>query len=48
MEKIKYHDHSDQIAQYQYYDNIVGMTIGAFTKDLHNGIFDKQSSIMWI
>lgn len=29
------------IPQYQYCNNIVGLTIGAFTKCLHNKIFDK-------
>ena len=41
MEKIKYHDIFDQIPQYRYRNDIVVWTIGAFTKYLHNEIFDK-------
>ena len=41
MDKIKYHDILDQIPQYQYYNNIVEMTVDAFTKSLHDEIFDK-------
>ena len=41
MEKIKYHDIFDQILWYRYRNNIVVLTIGAFTKYLHNDIFDK-------
>ena len=41
MEKIKYHDILDQIPRYRYHNNIVVLTIGAFTKYLHNEIFDK-------
>ena len=41
-EKIKYHDIFDQIPRYRYRnDIIVVLTIGAFTKYLHNAIFDK-------
>lgn len=40
MDKIKY-DILDQIPRYRYCDNIEGMNIGAFTKNLHNEIFDK-------
>lgn len=41
MEKINYHNIFDQISQYQYYDDTVGLTIGIFTKHLHTEIFDK-------
>ena len=39
MEKIKYHDIFDQIPRYR--NDIVVLTIGAFTKYLHNEIFDE-------
>ena len=41
MEKIKYHDIFDQILRYRYRIDTVVLTIGAFTKYLHNEIFDK-------
>ena len=41
MEKIKYHNIFDQIPRYRYRNDIVVLTIGAFTKYLHNEIFDK-------
>ena len=41
MEKIKYPDIFDQIPRYRYCGDIVGLTIGAFTKYAHNEIFDK-------
>ena len=41
IDKIKYRNIFDQIPQYWYCDNIVGMTNGAFTKYLYNEIFDK-------
>uniref|UniRef100_A0A8C9ZIM8 Density-regulated protein n=1 Tax=Sander lucioperca TaxID=283035 RepID=A0A8C9ZIM8_SANLU len=37
MEKIKYHDIFDQIPRYRYHNDIVMLTVGAFTKYL----FDK-------
>ena len=40
MDKIKY-DIFDQIPSYGYCDDIVGLTIGAFKKYLHNEIFHK-------
>ena len=40
MEKIKYHDIFDQLP-YGYFGDIVEVTIGAFTKHLHNDIFEK-------
>ena len=41
LEKIKYHNVFYQILRYRYCDDIVVLTIGAFTKYLHNEIFDK-------
>ena len=41
LDKIKYHDIFYQILPYRYCDDIVGLTIGAFTKYLHDEIFDK-------
>lgn len=36
MEKLKYHNIFDTIPWYQYCNEIVGLTVGAFTKYLHN------------
>ena len=41
MDKIKYHDILDQIPHYRYYNKIVEMIVGAFTKYLHYESFDK-------
>ena len=43
FDKIKYEDIFDLD-----YNNIVGMTVGAFKKSLNNEIFDKLSSVMWM
>ena len=40
MEEIKYHNIFDQIPRCGYCD-IVGLTIGAFTKSYQNEFFDK-------
>ena len=42
MEKNQYHKILDQIPQYRYCDDTVGLTIGAFTKYFHKEIFDKS------
>ena len=43
MDKIKYHDILDEIPRYRYYNNIVEMTVNAFTfhTHLHYETFDK-------
>ena len=41
MNKIKYHDISDQIPRYQYWNNIVEMAVDAFIKYLCYEVFDK-------
>ena len=42
METIKYYDIFDQLHRCQYCSDIVGLTIVAFTENLHNDIiFDK-------
>ena len=41
MEKIKSHDIFDQIPRYRYRNDIVVLTVGAFTKYLRNEIFDE-------
>lgn len=40
---IKYHNIFNQIPQCRYGNNIGGMTISAFTKYLHNEIFDEDT-----
>ena len=42
MDKIKYQDMFNQIPRYRYCNDNVEMTLDAFTKYLHNEMFDKK------